>query len=962
MLVTLILLIKRFMIFLNLPWKCWRAFIVVCGLAVWEAPLARADYNPNRIGFCTTYPTSYKGWQSSFLAGNGKIGIMVFGDPLNETVIYNDRGFNLAGNGSRTFAQISDTDLETIKDDCVKGDFETADKLASSATHWQDGGDGSRHPGYAMYITIPEGGAISNYSRVCNFRTGEITVKWTDDRGDWERKAFISRKDNVIVQSITAPTRGTLNCSIHLGTDPGMGLPHEMKFEQRFDDTDLNIRATYKPNQTAGYEGVTRYVIEGGAHSIDDNVLTIKDAKSVMLLTRTAKYRENCEDDWNKLQIQKDLAALPTDYNKLLKGQIATHEAIYDRVKIDLGASAEERAKSNEELLAEQKKSSLPVAALWERIFDGGRYYFLSSSSDMTPPDLLGMWNGDSNAGWGGYYHLDANLNLQIAGGNIGDMPEAMAGYFNINESWRPDFETNAKKLLGCRGMLAGGNTPGLGVGLISALSDDYPYQYATGEEGWLLYPFWEHYLITGDTAFLKKDLYPLLRDMGDFYEDFLTKKDSNGDYIFAGSVSPENKPSNTRVSLANNSTFDISGAKFCLKTLIETCNILGLDQGKGQGVEKWTEILNHLPPYLITSDGALEEWDWPGIKDSFIHRHSSLLLDVWPFRAITPEDEPDYFKAACVTLSKKDQGNYETAGHGILHAALIAAGLKNEQSVTTHLLQLTKNGFYFDGLASSHYEKHGVFCTDTCNAMPGIMMEMLISSSPGVLEFLPALPARLVHGAIAGVKGRNRTTVESLSWDMSANTVNATVKSDIDQDITLIERSGIKTLQSGAPLGVSPLGDIARIIHLKAGISTPLSLALGELRPHKLNLALNQPVVASSTADSSPPANAVDEDATTRWSSAYTDHEWIYVDLGSERQIEEIKLDWEHAAGRDYDFEVSDDAQNWTTVKSVQGNTGGGWLDYPGLNAHGRYVRMNGKARTTQYGFSLLEFQVFGS
>lgn len=944
----------------NLPWKCWQAFIVVCGLAVWGAPLAHADYNPDRIGFCTTYPTSYKGWQSSFLAGNGKVGIMVFGDPLNETVIYNDRGFNLAGNGSRTFAQISDTDLETIKDDCVKGDFETADKLASRATHWQDGGDGSRHPGYAMYTTIPEGGTISNYSRVCNFRTGEITVKWSDDRGDWERKAFVSRKDNVIVQSITAPTRGMLNCSIHLGTDPGMGLPREMKFDQHFDTTNLNIRAKYKPDQTAGYEGVTRYIIDGGTSSIDNNVLTIKDAKSVMLLTRTAKYRENCEDEWNKQQIQKDLAALPAGYNKLLKGQIATHEAIYDRVKIDLGASAEERAKSNEELLAEQKKSSLPVAALWERIFDGGRYYFLSSSSDMTPPDLLGMWNGDSNAGWGGFYHLDANLNFQIAGGNIGDMPEAMEGYFKINESWRHDFEVNAKKLLGVRGMLSSGNTPGFGTGLMAATNDYYPYQYSTGEEGWLLYPFWEHYLITGDTDFLKNRLYPLLREMADFYEDFLTKKDDNGKYIFAGSVSPENQPSNIKVSLLNNSTFDISGAKFCMSTLIKAANILGLDQG-ADGVPKWQAMLNNFPPYEINSDHALAEWSWPGIKDSYNHRHSSQMLGVWPFREITPEATPDYFQAALTTLAKKDEFDYGT-GHGWLHSALNAANLKNAEAVNGKILHLTRNDFYFDSLCSSHNTNHDVFCTDTCNAMPGIMMEMLISSSPGVLEFLPALPARLVHGAIAGVKGRNRTTVESLSWDMSANTVNATVKSDIDQDITLIERSGIKALQSDAPSGVSPLGDIARIVHLKAGISTPLSIALGELRPHKLNLALNQPVVASSTADSSPPANAVDEDATTRWSSAYTNREWIYVDLGSERQIDEIKLDWEHAAGRDYDLEVSDDAQNWTTVKSVQGNAAGGWLDYPDLNAHGRYVRMNGKARTTQYGFSLLEFQVFGS
>ena len=502
-------------------------------------------------------------------------------------------------------------------------------------------------------------------------------MKWTDDRGDWVRQAFVSRKDDVDVQYLTAPSRGTLNCTIHFGTTPGMGLPREMTFEQHFDAADLNFRAKYRPKQSAGYEGVTRYVVNGGSSSIANNVLTITNAKSVMLLTRTAKYRENCEVEWNKEQIQKDLATLPTDYDELLKGQIATHEAIYDRVRIDLGASAAERAKSNEELLDEQKNSSMPVPALWERIFDAGRYYFLSSSSDRTPPDLLGMWNGDCHAGWGGFYHLDANLNLQIAGGNIGDMPEAMEGYFKINESWRHDFEVNATKLLGCRGMVASGNTPDYGVGLMAAINDYYPYQYATGEEGWLLYPFWEHYEITGDTTFLRNDLYPLLRDMADFYEDFLTKKDANGNYIFAGSVSPENQPSNLKVSLLNNSTFDISGAKFCLSTLIKTCDILGLDQGP-DGVPKWQAMLDNFPPYRINAnDHALAEWSWPGIIDNYHHRHSSQMLGVWPFREITPEATPAYFNAALVTLGKKDEANYGT-GHGWLHSALVAANLKD--------------------------------------------------------------------------------------------------------------------------------------------------------------------------------------------------------------------------------------------------------------------------------------------
>ena len=795
-----------------------------------------ADFNPRRVGFSFVYPTRYSDWENAFLAGNGKMGIMVFGNPLNDTIIYNDRGFNMAANTNslrRSFAQVSMADEAAIRNDCAKGDFGKANRLAVDSAHYRDGGEGNRHPGYEMLISMPADGAISNYSRTCNFRTGEIAVNWMDNRGRWTRTAFVSRRDNVTVQYLPAPGNQTITCSLQLTTDPGMDFPSGMTFTSLAGTNFLNMRVNYPPNTgDAGYEGATRVVTRGGTESIAGNILTISNASSILLLTRTAKYYTNCEAQWNQELLQSQLASLPADYQVLLNGQLATHEAIYDRVKLDLDASSADRALPNEILLNMQAHSSTPVTALWERIFDAGRYYFLSSSSSNTPPDLLGVWTGDCNAGWGGFYTLDANLNLQVAQGNIGDMPEAMAGYFSINEGWQQDFETNAAKLLDCRGMLAAGNTPGTD-GLISGINDYYPYQYATGEEGWLLYPFWEHYLITGDTHFLRTQLYPLLLDMGYFYEDFLTLTDTNGNYILAGSISPENQPSNVRISLLNNSDFDLSGARFCLTTLIQASVILGSNQGSGNGVERWTAILRKLPPYLIGEpnnlDGALAEWSWPELKDNFNHRHSSGLMPVWPYREITPEKTPALYEAALTTLKIKDKYNYENAGHGLLHSALIAANLKDASSVNDKLLRLTREGFYYDSLCSSHYNNHGVFCTDTCNAVPAIMMEMLICSDSSVLELLPALPPSLKRGSISGVKGRNRVTIENLSWNMDNRTINCVLKSDINQKITLIEREGIDDI-SGPEVSDSSLGKIARTIQLRAGEATSITMSAGQL------------------------------------------------------------------------------------------------------------------------------------
>ena len=623
-----------------------------------------------------------------------------------------------------------------------------------------------------MLLTIPQNGTPTNYSRTCNFETGEIAVNWTDNLGTWVRKSFVSRADNVEVQYLTQPTNGTITCSIQLTTDSGMSFPSGLTFTPIVNTSDLNMRVNYPSNTgTAGYEGVVRVVATGGTVTVNGSVLNIANANSVMLLSRTAEYLTNCSTQWNQQLLQSQLAALSTDYPTLLNNQMASHGAIYDRVQIDLNASAANRALTNEQLLSMQANSSTPVTALWERLFDAGRYLYLSASSSQTPPDLYGLWVGSCKASTDDAYNLDANLNLQVSSGNIGNMPEAMDGYFSIVQGWASDFTTNASKLLNCRGMLSCGNSPGL-RGVMSQIDTAYPYEFATGEMAWILYPFWEYYQVTGDTSFLQNTLYPLLEPMGLFYQDFLTHTDSNGHYIFAGSVSPEHAPPNTNVSLVNNSTFDIAGAKWILSTLIEASNILGLQQGSGGGVQTWTAILNKLPPYLVNVDGALQEWDWTGFNtdavccnlvaaDWYSHRHSSQLVPVWPYQEITPDTNATMYNAALTLLGLKDQYSYENTGHGICHASLIATSLKDATSVNKHLLTLTGKGYYYTGLTSSHLNSHGGFyCSDTCNTVPTIMMEMLIGSSAGTLELLPAIPSGLTQGAIAGVLGRNQVAV----------------------------------------------------------------------------------------------------------------------------------------------------------------------------------------------------------
>ncbi|MGW4695051.1 discoidin domain-containing protein [Kitasatospora cineracea] len=125
--------------------------------------------------------------------------------------------------------------------------------------------------------------------------------------------------------------------------------------------------------------------------------------------------------------------------------------------------------------------------------------------------------------------------------------------------------------------------------------------------------------------------------------------------------------------------------------------------------------------------------------------------------------------------------------------------------------------------------------------------------------------------------------------------------------------------------------------------------------------LSQGRPATASSAENAGTPASAaVDGDNGTRWSSAAADPQWLQVDLGAAATLSQVVLRWETAAAKSYQIQTSNDGANWTSVYST--STGAGGTETLNVSGSGRYVRMYGTARTTQYGYSLWEFQVYGT
>ena len=178
-----------------------------------------------------------------------------------------------------------------------------------------------------------------------------------------------------------------------------------------------------------------------------------------------------------------------------------------------------------------------------------------------------------------------------------------------------------------------------------------------------------------------------------------------------------------------------------------------------------------------------------------------------------------------------------------------------------------------------------------------------------------------------------------------------------ISDDSFRIE-AGTYAVRVGGSLDNLPLSGMFKLTS-----SVLYDSATGETSPALLpvlrNAALNRPVTCSSIENPSLIcSNAVDSNLPTRWSSNFSNPQWIYVDLGARKYIERVVLHWETAYGKEYEIQISDDATTWTNIYNT--TIGDGEVDNLKVFGLGRFIRMHGKERGTNYGYSLREFEVY--
>ncbi|MCX5424028.1 glycoside hydrolase N-terminal domain-containing protein [Streptomyces sp. NBC_00078] len=674
-------------------------------------------------------------WEDGFLSGNGHHGALMFGDPNDERIVVTHHTLVRPNSGEQARPPQLAAELPALQDRLLAGDLYAAEGFTDGRDlQWVQ----PFHPAFRIRLRTAPGEEPRRYRRSVDFTTG-VAEAVCEGRCS---RVFVSRADDVIVQQITAPDVDIAldhrlpSAPTGLAVGDGAVLTAEGAL--------LTLRVRYPGTDTA-YTGVTLVAITGGRATLTPPGVRVTGAESVLLLTRVLRHTGELDATPHTRALRALLPDGEDPYTTLLDRHTALHRTAYERVTLDLDADPAERALPGSELLARPDSS-----ALLERLFAAGRYHLLSASG-LFPPRLTGLWTGAWNTAWSGAFTNDANLNLQTASAAAAALPEVTEAHAFLIARQLPDWAENARAVFGARGVVAPAHTDGES-GLTYHFSREYPLHLWTAGADWLLKPLVDHDETRGErdprTAHA-------LAQVALFYEDFLTRTEKDGNLVVVPSYSPENRPANASWG-AVNAAMDLSAARHALLTAAAY-------HPQTPEADRWRALADRLPPHRVNADGALAEWAWPGLDDTYDHRHLSHLYGVWPLDEISPYDTPDLAAAAHRALELRGAEN--DSAHGHLHHALVAARLRDGERVAHALGQVLKGDFFHTSLMSAHYPNRDVYNADAAHTLPAVLIETLVQSTPDRLVLLPALPTDYPKGQLLGVRTRFGAELD-LTWN----------------------------------------------------------------------------------------------------------------------------------------------------------------------------------------------------